>query len=119
GRHAVTPAPVRESDSRNRIGFFGQFTFFKGVQVLLQAMALLARQRSADVRCWLHGANLELQPGSFQNEFRALLEASRSCVTNHGRYQPAEIGRLMQKVDWVVVPSIWWENSPLVIQEAF
>jgi glycosyltransferase involved in cell wall biosynthesis len=21
-------------------------------------------------------------------------------------------------VDWVVVPSIWWENAPLVIQEA-
>jgi glycosyltransferase involved in cell wall biosynthesis len=25
----------------------------------------------------------------------------------------------MSTVDWVVVPSIWWENSPLVIQEAF
>jgi glycosyltransferase involved in cell wall biosynthesis len=25
----------------------------------------------------------------------------------------------MAGVDWVVVPSIWWENSPLVIQEAF
>src|SRR3546814_10549806 len=26
---------------------------------------------------------------------------------------------LMAAVDWVVVPSIWWENAPLVIQEAF
>jgi glycosyltransferase involved in cell wall biosynthesis len=25
----------------------------------------------------------------------------------------------MAGVDWVVVPSIWWENSPMVIQEAF
>ncbi len=25
----------------------------------------------------------------------------------------------MATVDWVVVPSIWWENAPLVIQEAF
>jgi glycosyltransferase involved in cell wall biosynthesis len=24
----------------------------------------------------------------------------------------------MQTVGWVVVPSIWWENSPVVIQEA-
>ena len=23
------------------------------------------------------------------------------------------------KVDWTVVPSTWWENSPVVIQEAF
>lgn len=22
-------------------------------------------------------------------------------------------------VDWVVIPSVWWENSPMVIQEAF
>jgi glycosyltransferase involved in cell wall biosynthesis len=25
---------------------------------------------------------------------------------------------LIAALDWVVVPSIWWENSPLVIQEA-
>jgi glycosyltransferase involved in cell wall biosynthesis len=25
----------------------------------------------------------------------------------------------MASIDWVVVPSAWWENSPLVIQEAF
>jgi glycosyltransferase involved in cell wall biosynthesis len=25
----------------------------------------------------------------------------------------------MREVDWVVVPSIWFENAPLVIQEAF
>jgi glycosyltransferase involved in cell wall biosynthesis len=26
---------------------------------------------------------------------------------------------LMADADWVIVPSIWWENAPLVIQEAF
>jgi len=25
----------------------------------------------------------------------------------------------MENVDWVIVPSRWWENSPLVIQESF
>ncbi len=25
----------------------------------------------------------------------------------------------MAEVDWVVMPSIWYENAPLVIQEAF
>jgi glycosyltransferase involved in cell wall biosynthesis len=25
----------------------------------------------------------------------------------------------MERVDWVVVPSIWWENAPLVVLEAF
>jgi glycosyltransferase involved in cell wall biosynthesis len=25
----------------------------------------------------------------------------------------------MRQIDWVVMPSIWWENSPMVIQESF
>ena len=25
----------------------------------------------------------------------------------------------MHDIDWVVLPSRWWENSPLVVQEAF
>jgi glycosyltransferase involved in cell wall biosynthesis len=25
----------------------------------------------------------------------------------------------MGQVDWTVMPSVWWENSPLVIQESF
>jgi glycosyltransferase involved in cell wall biosynthesis len=37
----------------------------------------------------------------------------------YGPYQNSEMPRLMSSVDWVVVPSIWWENSPVVIQEAF
>src|SRR5690606_30056827 len=37
----------------------------------------------------------------------------------YGAYQNTEMPRLMQSADWVVVPSIWWENSPVVIQEAF
>ena len=24
----------------------------------------------------------------------------------------------MRQADWIVVPSIWWENAPLVILEA-
>jgi glycosyltransferase involved in cell wall biosynthesis len=26
---------------------------------------------------------------------------------------------LIAGADWVVMPSVWWENAPLVIQEAF
>src|SRR6185436_12596375 len=68
---------------------------------------------------WLHGANLEIQTPTFQQEFRALLDSTAQAVTFFGRYEHSELPRLMAAVDWVVVPSIWWENSPLVIQEAF
>jgi glycosyltransferase involved in cell wall biosynthesis len=37
----------------------------------------------------------------------------------HGPYEAEELSQLMAGIDWVVMGSIWWENSPLVIQEAF
>lgn len=103
---------------KNRIGFFGQLNFFKGVNVLLEAMKILGDDE-CDARLWLHGANLELQPGEFRNKFESLIEETGQNVTLVGRYDHADLPGLMANVDWVVVPSIWWENSPLVIQEAF
>ena len=40
-------------------------------------------------------------------------------MTLAGKYDHDDLPRLMAEIDWVVVPSRWWENSPLVIQEAF
>ena len=107
--------------ARNRIGFFGQLNYFKGVDVLLQAMAQLG-DRGVDAHLWLHGANLELQPQTSSDDFGVLLDEIKdgpNNVTLAGKYEHDDLPRLMAEVDWVVVPSRWWENSPLVIQEAF
>ena len=37
----------------------------------------------------------------------------------YGRYSTEELPGILKNTDTVVVPSIWWENSPLVIQESF
>jgi glycosyltransferase involved in cell wall biosynthesis len=129
---------------RDRFGFFGQLTPYKGLQVVLEAMAKLrggpepgedplitALERAAggapapaggaQARPTLrvHGANLDLQPGPFQNRIKDLLEQTRDRVTFVGHYSHDDLATWMSEVDWVIVPSIWWENSPLVIQEAF
>src|SRR5204863_4376445 len=67
----------------------------------------------------IHGANLDWAPTAFQDKLRALLEEAGGSVTLVGQYEPEDLPKLMAETDWVVVPSIWWENSPLVIQEAF
>lgn len=119
GRRRIEPLPEPPSQrAPDRIGFFGQISHFKGVNVLLRAMRILAEEGVA-AHCWLHGANLELQPEPFQEEFRTLLAATEEQVTFAGRYEHRELSGLMRELDWIVVPSIWWENSPLVIQEAF
>ena len=111
-RNCTDVSPVERP--RNRLGFFGQINPFKGVDVLLKAM-----RDVDDAQLWLYGANLELQRGAFQDELRSLLAEMQDKVTFAGRYGHADLPRLMANIDWVVVPSIWWENSPLVIQEAF
>ena len=133
-------APVDDRPVRNRFGFFGQLSAFKGIDVLLEAMQLLSSEadahrgsrgpfalaaaegdRAARPKAHLavHGANLELQHGTFRSRFDDLVEANGASVTFVGKYDHEQLPSLMRHVDWVVVPSIWWENSPLVIQEAF
>jgi glycosyltransferase involved in cell wall biosynthesis len=116
------PVPQMMEDdregSRIRLGFFGQFSPYKGIKVLLNAMGQLKRS-GLDAHLFIHGANLELHGGDFEVEVRQLLADAGDNVTVGGPYEHGALPALMRNVDWVVVPSTWWENSPLVIQEAF
>jgi len=120
GAYPATPTAEDRSDTspRNRVGFFGQMTRYKGIHVLLEAMRLL-KSEGLDIHLWMHGTNLDLQSVDFQQQVADLLKGCEDTVTLVGRYEPEALPGLMANVDWVVVPSIWWENSPLVIQEAF
>jgi glycosyltransferase involved in cell wall biosynthesis len=119
GRRGVPTIPVSDEERpRHRLGFFGQFNRYKGINVLLRAMSMVP-EGGCQPHLWVHGANLDIQTRTFQEEFRSLIEAQAHNVTLIGRYDHAQLPELMSNVDWVVVPSIWWENSPLVIQEAF
>ncbi len=114
------PADRRDDPAdrpRTRLGFFGQMTRFKGLDVLLEAMKLL-KQRDVPVHLWIHGANLELAGHGYRRRIETLHAETRGVVTIAGSYDRSELPQLMAEIDWVVVPSIWWENSPLVIQEA-
>lgn len=106
---------------RNRFAFFGQLGVYKGLDVLLKAIALESSSCEPEFvpRLSLHGANLEKQPEAFREEVRRLIALAGDRVSVVGRYEQRELPALMRDIDWVVVPSIWWENSPLVIQEAF
>jgi len=113
------PRRIGEDGHRNRFAFFGQLNPYKGLLVLLEAMVLLQEEYHPDVHLDIHGSNLDLQREDFKSNFTSLLEEADESVTYHGAYEPADMPRLMKNVDWVVIPSIWWENAPLVIQEAF
>jgi glycosyltransferase involved in cell wall biosynthesis len=117
---AHLPQPEPESAARRRqtwtFGFFGQINPFKGVDVILDAAELLKKERVGNVRLRIHG-NLIGQTEQFCNRFRDA--CASGAVEYFGAYDNRTVARLMADCDYVMVPSRWWENSPVVIQEAF
>jgi glycosyltransferase involved in cell wall biosynthesis len=103
--------------TRNRFAYFGQLNPYKGGDVLLRAIDLLGEDWDGHV--WMFGANLEKQSLEWQRRFGDLAGHERRNLTFVGDYDRVELAKLMARIDWVVVPSIWWETGPLVVWEAF
>jgi glycosyltransferase involved in cell wall biosynthesis len=100
-------------------GYFGQITPFKGADTLLDTIDLLSRHPGVEqtVRIRVHG-NLIGQETEFVDRFTKTLTNSR-FASYAGPYDNADVQKLMAACDYILVPSTWWENSPVVIQEAY
>lgn len=99
-------------------GYFGQINPFKGVDVLLKSAELLAQAPgSSEIVIKLHG-NFVGQTPEFIKRFEAALDGNKN-LSYLGPYEHADVLKLMSECDYVIVPSVWWENSPVVIQEAY
>ncbi|WP_338662844.1 glycosyltransferase [Pararoseomonas sp. SCSIO 73927] len=99
-----------------RFAFFGQPTEFKGLDVLVPAFAT-AMQEDPSLGLIVYGAT-EAETLRFFPHLEKAIEAAGDRLTFAGRYDAADVVGLMSSVGWVIMPSIWWENSPVVIQEA-
>ena len=121
GQPAVRPAPHRSPEPTGRrsvFGYFGNLSPYKGVMVAVEAARLLIEAGETGFTLLVHGG-MPFQSPEFQERFTAAVQANPLSISHRGAYDRAELAGLIKAVDWVVVPSIWWENAPLVIQEAF
>ena len=114
----TVPMAVRNKKSarRNVFGYFGNLSPYKGIRVALEAAKELSKDQ--DFVLHVHGG-MPFQTEDFKAEIEALSAAAGAKVIRHGAYRRDEMAKLLAAVDWVITPSIWWENAPLVIQEAF
>jgi glycosyltransferase involved in cell wall biosynthesis len=108
----------RGEEGRNHFAYFGNLNPNKGILVLLEAARILNQRRPGSFRVEIHGG-APFQSDAFKADLAAALAKVDGFVHWHGAYQATEMASLMRDVDWVVTPSIWWENAPLVIDEAF
>lgn len=103
----------RHSGAPVVFGYIGVVDPVKGIHHLVEAAAPLTK---AELR--IYGGEADYAPYPDRGKFLAQLRSSPH-IRMMGRYDNHELGRILSEVDVVVVPSIWYENAPLVIREAF
>jgi glycosyltransferase involved in cell wall biosynthesis len=114
-RNAVR-RPHTAQRSRPVFGYFGNLNPWKGATVLLEAAKQLISE-GFEFELRVHGA-APFQSESFVSDIDRLFAETSPHVQRRGAYRREDIADLMSTVDCAIMPSIWWENAPLVIQEA-
>ena len=105
--------PDRSSRARpDRFAYFGSIAPHKGILPLLAAARLAGDKVTLD----LHGG-LGHAEDAFRRDFAEALAVAPNA-SHRGPFARDDLPALMSRADWVVVPSIWWENAPLVVLEA-
>lgn len=96
-----------------RIGFIGGLSEHKGAHLLINAVHLLPETTSWELRIY---GRTDLYPEYFEKLFR--LADADHCICFCGTFPNEQIGKIFAELDVLVVPSIWYENTPLVIYSA-
>jgi glycosyltransferase involved in cell wall biosynthesis len=114
---AVARPATPKKGQRWKIGFFGQINYYKGLDVILEAIRL-AGEQGAKVEVGIHGTFSAVNGEAYIDQLKQSIAALGPCATYHGAYRQADVQALMQQYHWVIMGSRWYENSPVVIQEA-
>jgi glycosyltransferase involved in cell wall biosynthesis len=106
--------PRAARGARLRVGFLGSLIPVKGAHVLLEAVTRLSPAERSALEVTLHGpAKRDL---AYAARLREL--GGEAGATLAGPLDRAGVGEFLRGTDLLVVPSLWFENQPLVVLEA-
>ncbi len=109
-QHEPDP-PLPAPSARPHFGFLGALAWQKGVHVLVEAFNQMPENASLTI----YGDEATFP------EYVARLKAmaKHPHIRFAGRLDPRCVGAALRQLDALIVPSVWYENSPVTIQEAF
>jgi glycosyltransferase involved in cell wall biosynthesis len=113
GMRLVARRPRKGTSFQIRFGYIGALHAHKGIELLLEAFRGIGDRATLSI----YGSVFS-SPVS-QNYWRRIHDKPLPGVIFRGEYKNAHISEILAELDVVVVPSLWYENSPLTIQEAF
>lgn len=98
-----------------RVGYTGQLAEHKGVHLLIEAFKHL-NHHTRPATLTIYG-----DPTRFPKYVRRLqkLANGHPNIRFAGTYPYSDLGQVLRGLDVLVVPSLWYENSPNTILEAF
>jgi len=99
-----------------RFGFIGSLMSAKGVHILIQSFNGIDPDK-AELKIYGRASSYK---SSLENYEGSLRKAARhKNIHWMGGIDHEEIAQVLKNLDVLIVPSLWDENLPLVIQEAF
>lgn len=104
-RRAITevPSPVR-------FGYIGQITSHKGVDLLIKAfVGLKGKQATLSI----YGS--KDQDAAYMETLNRLFDGRRGEIEFKDTFPKDQLGEVLSEIDVLVIPSRWYENSPLVL----
>jgi glycosyltransferase involved in cell wall biosynthesis len=96
-----------------RVGFIGTLYEHKGVHLLIEAVKSLSKEIPVELKIY---GDLELYP-DYGNHLKDLAGGD-ARIEFCGTFPNDQIALIMSGIDVLAVPSIWYENTPLVIYSA-
>lgn len=106
-----SPKPARGTNGGVRLGFIGQLSEHKGAHLLIEAFRN-ARRDNLSLSVW----GPEHQHLDYYARLRR--QAQGLKVEFLGIIPPQQLAAAFAALDYLVIPSTWYENSPLILLQA-
>lgn len=96
-----------DEESQVVFGFNGAVLPHKGVHTVIKALKLL---KNENIKFKVYGHHFH--EVAYYNSLKSAAESDKR-VEFFGEYKEEELNDIMNGMDCMLVPSLWWENSPL------
>lgn len=96
-----------------RLAYIGNFSPWKAPHVAVEAV----RAVQGDVTLRLYGRKDRKSFGNYYGELRARAKGDRR-IRFSGHFDHDQLAEVLAEIDLLIVPSVWYENTPFVILEA-
>jgi len=117
--HGFPPVPKADlkPSKKLRIGYMGNINYSKGLSIVMDELYTLLLE--GKVKLIIYGQPYDLE--YFNNIKRKIKQLPSDAAQFYGRYKNTseELRTILSSFDVLIFPSVWEENSPIVVREAF